>query len=291
MRKPPNSPQLAPSSERPASGAYRPKLDFVIVGAQKCGTTALAEYLRQHPQIGMPLEEGHVFDTPDFSPDWSPQEIDERYAPRFEHCRQAAILGELTPIYLFFPEVAAALRRYSPDLKVIVLLRDRVARAISHYHMQKSRGKENAPLWLALLAQPFRVRRCSDPRSWQSPQRVSSYRSRGLYSRQLSNLYRHFPRRQVHIIHNSDLLANHQIVLRQVLAFLGVAEDVMMRPLAAFPRPHGAGGALVIREDRDTKLAPSLPNDSLKRRHLVVSWLLRLSYLREEQRAKALLFN
>ena len=291
MRKPPNSPQLAPSPAPPTSGAYQPKLGFVIVGAQKCGTTALAEYLRQHPQIGMPLEEGHVFDTPDFSPDWSPQEIDERYASRFEHCRQATVLGELTPIYLFFPEVAAALRRYSPDLKVIVLLRDRVARAISHYHMQKSRGKENAPLWMALLAQPFRVRRCSDSRSWQSPQRVSSYRSRGLYSRQLGNLYRHFPRRQVHIIHNRDLLANHQIVLRQVFAFLGVAEDVMMRPLVAFPRPHGAGGALVIREDRDTKLAPSLPNDSLKHRHLVVSWLLRLSYLREERRAKALQFN
>ena len=291
LHQPPNSAQLDPSPEPPASGAYQPKLGFMIVGAQKCGTTALAEYLREHPQIGMPLEEGHVFDAPDFSPDWSPQEIDERYAPRFEHCRQPAVLGELTPIYSFFPEVAAALKRYNPDLKLIVLLRDRVARAISHYYMQKSRGKENAPLWLALLAQPFRVRRCSDPRSWQSPQRISSYRSRGLYSRQLSNLYRHFPRRQVHIIHNSELLANHQIVLRQVFAFLGVAEDAMMRPLVAFPRPHGAGGPLVIREDGDTKQAPSLPNDPSKRCHPVVSWLLHLSYLREEQRAKALQFN
>ncbi len=286
------SPQAAspsrPLASSEPSGAYQPKLSFVIVGAQKCGTTALAEYLRQHPQIGLPLEEGHVFDAPDFSPNWSPQEIDERYAPRFEHCRQAEILGESTPNYLFFPEVAAALRRYNPDLKLIVLLRDRVARAISHYYMQKSRGKENTPLWLALLAQPFRVRCCADARSWHSPQRISSYRSRGLYSRQLSNLHQHFPRRQVQIIHNSELLADHQATLRRVFAFLGVAEDAMMQPLIAFPRPHGAGGALVVRKDGTAKPAPALPKDPSKRRHRVVSRLLRLSYLREEKRAQAL---
>ena len=291
--KPQGSPLPVSSPEPPVSGtvpgAYQPALGFVIVGAQKCGTTALAEYLRRHPQIGMPLEEGHVFDAPDFSPDWSPQEIDERYAPKFQHCRQAATLGELTPIYLFLPEVAAALRRYNPDLKLIVLLRDRVERAISHYHMQKSRGKEKAPLWLALLAQPFRVRRCRDPRSWQSPQRLSSYRSRGLYSRQLSNLYGHFPREQIHIIQNQDLLANHQAVLQRLFGFLGVAQDVAMRPLIAFPRPHGAGGALVMRQDSAAMPSAAIPAD--RRRHRLISWLLRLSYLRDEKRARALQFD
>lgn len=289
------APQAASPSRPPACGepssAYQPKLSFVIVGAQKCGTTALVEYLRQHPQIGMPLEEGHVFDAPDFSPNWSPQEIDERYTPRFEHCRQAEVFGESTPFYLFLPEAAPALRRYNPNLKLIVLLRDRVERAISHYYMQKGRGREKAPLWLALLAEPFRVGRCPDPRSRRSPQRVSSYRSRGLYSRQLGNLYRHFPRRQVQIIHNSDLLADHQATLRQVFAFLGVAEDAMMQPLTAFPRPHGAGGALVVRKDGAAKPTSSLPKEPSRRRHRVVSWLLRLSYLREEKRAQVLRFN
>ena len=289
--KPPHSTRPESSPQPLASSAYQPRLSFMIVGAQKCGTTALAEYLRRHPQIGMPLEEGHVFDAPDFSPDWSPQEIDERYAPRFQHCRQDVLLGEATPIYMFLPEVAAALRRYNPNLRLIVLLRDRVERAISHYYMQKTRGKEKAPLWLALLAQPFRVRRYPDHRSWQSPQRVSSYRSRGLYSWQLSNLYKHFPRRQVHIIHSSALFTDHQTVLRQVFAFLGVAENAIMRPLVAFPRPHGAGGALVVRGGGDAEQAFSLPNDSSKRTHPVVSRLLRLSYLREGKRATALHFN
>ena len=283
--------RLEPPRRTPASGAYRPKLGFVVVGAQKCGTTALAEYLRQHPQIGMPLDEGHVFDALDFSPDWSPQEIDEGYAPRFKHCRQDALLGEATPIYMFLPEEAAALREYNPNLKLIVLLRDRIERAISHYYMQKIRGKENAPLWLALLAQPLREKRCPNPRSPQSPQRVSSYRSRGLYSQQLRNLYRHFPRRQVQVIHSSDLLTDHQTVLRKAFAFLGVAEGVTMPPLLAFPRPPGSGGALILRQDENTSEIPSLPGNSAKRRHHVVSWLLRLSYLREERQMKTLRLN
>ena len=247
-----------------ASSAYQPKLGFVVVGAQKCGTTALAEYLRQHPQIGMPLEEGHLFDAPDFSPDWSPQEIDERYAPRFEHCRQEALLGEATPIYMFLPEVAAALRRYNPNLKLILLLRDRVERAISQYYMNKSQGRENAPLWLALLAEPLRLWRCSAPRQWGSALRVCSYRRRGLYSRQLSNLRRHFPASQMHVIHSRDLLTNHQAVLQRLFAFLGVAECVKMQHLFAAPSAGYAKG-----------------------RHRFTSWLLRLSYLRDSKRLEA----
>ena len=287
--KPPSSGQPglfpgSPSLEPPAAGAYQPKLSFMIVGAQKCGTTALAEYLREHPQIGMPVEEGHVFDAPDFSPDWSPKEIDERYAPRLEHCQPGALLGEATPMYMFLPEVAAALRRYNPNLKLIVLLRDRVERAISQYYMNIGYGKEKAPLWLALLAEPLRLRRCPSPRQWGSALRVCSYRSRGLYSRQLRNLYKHFPPRQVLIAHNGDLLADHQTLLRQVFAFLGVAEDAKMRPLVAFPRPPSAGGALVVRGSEAAKQTLTLLNDSSKRRHPVVSQLLRLSYLREGKR-------
>ena len=262
-----SSPAASPSrplASGEPSGAYQPKLSFVIVGAQKCGTTALAEYLRQHPQIGMPLEEGHVFDAPDFSPNWSPQEIDERYAPRFEHCRQAEVFGESTPFYLFLPEAAAALRRYNPNLKLIVLLRDRVERAISHYYMERNRGNENAPLWLALLAEPLRTGRPAAPDGLDLALRRYSYHSRGLYSRQILNLQQHFPSNQVHFIRTPDLRSDHQFVLRRLFAFLGVAEDVAMQH-----RIVQAG---------------NYPQDH----HRLVSWMLRLSYLREAKRMKLL---
>ncbi len=245
--------------------AYQPKVRFMVIGAQKCGTSALREYLRRHPQIGLTLQdEVHLFDGADYSPAWSPKEFDQRYENAFRHCQGADILGEVTPIYLFLPEVAAALKQYNPSLKLIVLLRDRTQRAISHYYMERNRGNERAPLWWALLAEPMRIRGCMEPRRPDSAMRVHSYRRRGLYSFQLGNLYRHFGRGQVHIIRTLDLLHNHSETLRRVFSFLGVAEDIDLEPLIA----------------NEGSYHPQ--------RHPFVSRLLQLSYLPEQRRAKAL---
>ena len=63
---------------------YRPKLGFMIVGAQKCGTVALHRFLSRHPEIGMSSrKEVHLFDAPEYSNDWTPEQIDERYLPHF----------------------------------------------------------------------------------------------------------------------------------------------------------------------------------------------------------------
>lgn len=247
-----------------------PRLDFMIVGAQKCGTTALSHFLSRHPGIGMAdPKEPHLFDAPDYSGDWSPEEIDERYRPSFEHCPGAAVRGEATPTYMFLPEVARELERYNPELKLIVLLRDPVERAISQYCMERDRGDEHLPLWLALSSEPFRLRRCRDARQPDSAMRRHSYRRRGLYSLQLRNLYRFFRKDRVLVIRTRDLLQHHDAVLRQVFAFLGVSGDVRIAPGMIYPPvPRKDGGAGV---------------------HRTVSWLLRLSYLAESVRLRALL--
>ena len=176
------------------AASHQPRLDFVVVGAQKCGTTALWEYLGAHPEVGMSKpKEVQLFSGPDYSPEWSPEEIDRRYAPCFSHRSDVKVRGEATPVYMYFPEVASELQRYNPELKLIVLLRDSAERAISNYYMEKARGREKAPLWLALLLEPWRLPRCANRRAWGSMTRVCSYRSRGLYSLQLRNLLRHFP--------------------------------------------------------------------------------------------------
>ena len=249
-----------------AIAPYRPKLDFVVVGAQKCGTTALWEFLRAHPEVCMSSpKEVQLFSGPDYSSEWSPEEIDKRYARWFSHCSNEKVRGEVTPVYLFFPEVASELKRYNPNLKLIVLLRNSTERAISNYYMERARGREKAPLWLALLAEPWRLRRCASPREWGSVTRVCSYRSRGLYSLQLRNLLLHFPRRQVLVVRSRDLLRDQPAVLRQVFEFLGVANDLgMPRQIVHSGEQHG------------------------KRRHPVLSWLLRLSYWAERRRARGL---
>ena len=238
----------------------------MIIGVQKGGTTALYRFLSQHPEIGMssPHKEVHLFDAPEYSSDWTPEQIDGRYRPFFEHRAGARIWGEATPLYLFFPEIARELKRYNPELKLIVLLRDPVERAISHYYMEKNRDAERHPLWLALLSEPFRVRRCEDARAPGSAMRVGTYRRRGLYSLQLRNLYRFFDEARVLIVHRVDLLEHHDAVLRRVFAFLGVSEEV--------------------------RIAPAVYNEGKRggRKHRIVSWLLRLSYLPELIHLRAL---
>ena len=244
---------------------HRPALGFMIVGAQKCGTTALAHFLAQHPDIAMASpKEAHLFDAPDYSRDWTPAAIDARYGPFFAHAGGAALRGEATPIYLFLPGIARELRRYNPDLKLIVLVRDPVERAISHYYMERNRDRERRPLWLALLGEPFRLRRRRDPARRGAALRRHSYRRRGLYSVQLRNLYRYFDPRQVLIVRSEELLRRHDAVLRRVFGFLGMADDVRIAP------------EIVYRTDRGG------------RRHRVASWLLRLSYLAERRRWRAL---
>ena len=247
---------------------YQPRIGFMIVGVQKCGTTALAHFLSQHPEIGMASpKEVHLFDTPKYSVDWTPEQIDERYLRPFRYCADTVIRGEATPSYMFLPGIACELKRYNPDLKLIVLLRDPVERAISHYYMEKNRDKEHWPLWLALLSEPFRLHRCKDVRASGSAMRVCSYRRRGLYSLQLRNLYRFFDKDRVLIIHARDLLERHDAVLRRVFAFLGVSEHVRIEPEIVFEGKRGG------------------------RTHRAVSWLLRLSYLAESARLRALLLS
>ena len=251
-------------------GNYRPTVDFMIVGTQKGGTTALSRFLARHPRIGMASEEGHLFDSPGYSAAWTPRQIDERYRRRFDPGAGGAdgggsVLGESTPIYMYLDEVPAQLARYNPDLKVVVALRDPVERAVSHYDMERGRGKETLPLWLALLAEPWRIGKCREPQAPESAVRRHSYRSRGLYSRQLRNLYRVFPRERVLVIRSEDLLDRHDAVLDGVFAFLGVSMGVSV------PRE------VVFKGERDA------------RKHRLARFLLRVSFLLESARLRLML--
>ena len=133
-------------------------MNFVIAGAQKSGTTALATFLRGHPDICLTDEkEVHLFDDPDYSGAWTAKAIDERYAAACGTYTGQVVVGEATPIYVYWPHIADELFRYNPRMRVIVLLRDPVERALSHHRMERSRGNEWLPLLPALLAEPLRV--------------------------------------------------------------------------------------------------------------------------------------
>ena len=236
----------------------------MFVGARSVGRPRWPTFFPSTPKSASFPKEVHLFDSPIYSSDWTPEQIDKRYGSRFAHCSGVRVLGEATPSYMFVPEIGRDLQRYNPDLKLIVLLRDPVERAVSHYYMEKGRGRERRPLWFALLREPFRLRRCRNGRVKGSVTQRCSYRTRGLYSLQLRNLYRFFDRGQVLVVGSRELLERHDEVLRRVFAFLGVSEHVRMAPEVVFQGERG------------------------DRRHRVVSWLLRLSYLAEVVRQRSL---
>jgi len=199
------------------------RVQFLIGGVQKGGTTALASFLQRHPGLALPrTKEAHVFDAPDFDEAWDVAQVDARYAPHFDPAAGEVLHGDATPIYVMHPALVARIARYNPAMRWIILLRHPVDRALSQYHMERGRGDEHLPLWPALLAERWRLRGHQNDFSLGSPLRHHSYRLRGDYARQLDVLYAAFPREQVLLLRNSQLRERPGEVLDQVCRFLGV---------------------------------------------------------------------
>lgn len=205
------------------SRSASPLLQFMLGGVQKSGTTALARYLAAHPGIALPRDkEAHVFDAPDFDESWRPETIDERLRPLFDGTSLTPCCGDATPITCFHPRLIERTRRYNPRLRWVVLLRDPVERALSHYFMERARGAERWPLLTAMLAERWRLRGHEDDFSGDSPLRKWSYAARGRYVRQLDALYAAFPSEQILLLRSLDLHARPAETATRVLSFLGL---------------------------------------------------------------------
>ena len=211
------------------SGGFR--VDFLIGGTQKGGTTALAHFLGQHPEICLPTcKEAHFFDAADYPENETPGAGGERYRTRFPAAAEGRLCGDATPVYMYLPEVTRRVWRYQPGMKWIVLLRDPVERAVSHYRMGRARGHETLSFEEAMAAEAGRLRKDRDNRAWNSSVRLHSYADRGLYSRQLRRLWRWFGKERVLILTTGQLRHQHEETLRRVYKFLGLTNQEFMPP-------------------------------------------------------------
>jgi hypothetical protein len=198
-----------------------PRVQFVIGGVQKGGTTAMAHCLTQHPSVLLPSgKEAHVFDAPDFDDGWDAAAIDCRYAPQFAADARDRVPGDATPIYCLHERFVQRIARYNPQMRWVLLLRHPVERAISQYHMERARDDEHWPLLPALLLERWRLRGHHDDFSTDSPLRRYSYRLRGNYARQLDVLYRYFAPDQILVLRSDEFHERPQAVLERVYAHL-----------------------------------------------------------------------
>lgn len=200
------------------------RISFLVAGVQKGGTTALFDHLSEHPDLCLPAcKEAHFFDD-ETGVDWAAPDYGPYHA-LFTGCRPGRLRGEATPIYLYWPASLERIAAYNPRMRLILVFRDPVERAWSHWRMETARGAET--LSFSACLREGRARVAAAP---GGAHRVHSYVERGFYGAQLTRLFALFPRDQVLILRSDDLKAEPERNLRQVCDFLHAAPLVRVRP-------------------------------------------------------------
>lgn len=189
--------------------------DFILIGAPKCGTTALFEFLGQHPEVRLsPAKEPHYFSyLGDGLPLWATK-TEEDYGKLFDPY-DSRVQGEASTWYLYSPTAAATIRERVPEAKIIAMLRNPVERAFSSYLFRLQNGWETyANFKAAVRAEPQRI---SEGAEWDF-----HYVAAGLYHRQLARYYDLFPSDQIKVLLHEDFRQSPEECLRSVCGFLGI---------------------------------------------------------------------
>jgi GT2 family glycosyltransferase len=188
---------------------------FLCVGTQKAGTTTLHDILKQHPDIYLPKsKEAHFFDT------------DENYNKGldwwldtfFGASKNKKVMGTMTPEYLAYEEVPERIAKtLGTDIKIIIILRNPINRAYSHYLMSRRRGYEDHSFEKAISLEEERIKQGDFERSH------FSYISRGKYYEQVKRYIDTFSKENILILKfEDDFLQNREETITKVLNFLGV---------------------------------------------------------------------
>jgi hypothetical protein len=196
--------------------------DFIIVGAQKGGTTSLQHHLRKHPQIEMaPNLVGRLGSEPHYFTRHREKGLDW-YRSLFRV--NGLFQGEKSPSYLNKQSCHAAMRQVVPDARLIVILRDPVERAESAYNHDLQLKRAGHPRGVGLgdwqTDLPFQT----NFDHYLAGRRASGPIEPGCCINQIENLLRHYPREQVLVLISEDYLAAPLQTLQQVFRFIGVAD-------------------------------------------------------------------
>ncbi len=224
--------------------------NLFLIGAARAGTTSLYHCLRQHPDIYMcPVKEPQYFSPTPFGP--QPRTVylssDEAYLRLFLGARSERLVGEASTSYLADPESPRLIHSVSPRAKILVILREPVDRAYSHFLLAVGEGNEQRPFGRA-------VREAIGGR-------MPGYAHHGLYCEQLQRYLELFGE-QVHVLIYEEVFRDLPATLRETFAFLEVdpaeADRMPLMKHNVYPRPRNrltrtlvrVGASLRRRSDR-----------------------------------------
>ncbi len=219
------------------------QLNVFIAGVQKGGTTALHHYFKIHDQLQSGIQkELHIFD--DEGVDWSQPDLtrlNDMFVQRDTVLDiSPRLLYDATPIYIFWPSALERIRNYNPNAKFILLFRDPIQRAYSHWRMETARKHETLTFRDAIRSGRNRLQGQSIN---SQNQRIYTYVERGFYAQQVKRLLSLFPRDQVLFLKSSDLYQTPQHTLNAVSEFLGISPFQNVSPIKehvgskTYPRP------------------------------------------------------
>lgn len=216
---------------------------FLIIGAQKAGTTSLASYLAAHRNVISPVfKEVHYFDL-NYSkgvewyrsnfPIGARRRLDTHFDSRYLRAFDA------TPYYLMHPQVPLRVSQLIPSVRIIVLLRDPVDRAYSHYHHEVRLGTESLPFEDAIHAEPTRIagevkRFETEPAYAGFNYQHFTYLERGIYSNQILRWLQYFNPQQFLVLSSEQFFKNPDGEYQKVLQFLGLRAY----ELPSYPAEH-----------------------------------------------------
>ncbi|MGK7947882.1 MAG: sulfotransferase [Xenococcaceae cyanobacterium] len=257
--------------------------NFLIIGAAKAGTTALYHYLQQHPQIYMsPHKEPRFFALEGQPLDFRGPGDKTRfkfvtdldsYRALFDGVSHQIAIGEASPWYLYVPQAGERIKHYLPQVKLIAILREPVARAYSNYTHALREGLE--PLEDFALAMDAESERISQNWSYRW-----HYQQKGFYYGQLKHYFNLFDREQIRVYLYDDFIRNPVSLLQDIFRFLEV-EDSFIPDLS---RKHNVSGI-----PRNVALDQFLIRDTRPKR--VLKRLFPAKILRQQLKNKIMELN
>jgi len=206
--------------------------NFIIIGAQRGGTTSLYQYITKHPKIIPALhKEIHFFDI-NFKKgvSWYESQFRQNFSFSLIFKKKKFkdhITGEASPYYIYHPHVPKRISNIIPDVKLIVLLRNPIERAWSHYHHERRLGVEKLSFEDAIKEEPKRLngepeKMLVDENYYSFNHQHYSYLERGIYIDQLERWEKFFSKKQILILSSEEFYSDPSKICQTVFDFLGL---------------------------------------------------------------------